>query len=493
MPQLKRLALPFPKMINTYNGQGLGAWYAGAVSDSGKNAPVLVFVPGLGQTAHSWWTIDDYYGKNDMYEQAFEAGFRTAFVSFTATGKRPMDMWQNGKILAWQIDDICKYYKVKSVFVVAHSKGGVDSETAIVYNGAGKYVDMLITLSTPHWGSQLADLAYSSAGWHFADAVHAHSDGCYVMQTEYMNSFRQRTDSNLIVARDFKTFGGYGEGPALTKLWAGSHLLEKYGANDGVVTEQSSHNPHGTPIASLKFNHAQMRTGKYVWPYLHTLIRGQPLIIPAEADMRTSCRNCGHIIHGGRLENGISEAFLVDSNTHSIQVDLSVTGQVTAKLIAPDGTQLDAHATQKISDGQQMLQFSVEDPKPGEWKLHAAKSKGAYLMVVLYFSKYETDYKHTEDNNDQIKNLKTNLKILKTYPDHYELVGEYQSTKEADASLVKFKNGLYNVETTHTGELADGSPYNRTSIKSVLVNPETVDVKEMLNSMKSTSNIKLRK
>jgi hypothetical protein len=490
MPHLKRLTLPFPRLINTYNGTDLGAWYAGAVpqeavqnvavQNNGKNTPVIVFVPGLGQTAQSWWNIDDYYGKNDMYEQAYTAGFRTAFVSFTAYGIRAMDMWQNGKILAWQIGEICKFYKVASVIVVAHSKGGVDSETAIVYNGAGKYVDMLITLSSPHWGSQLADLAYSSAGWHFADAIKAHSDGCYVMQTEYMNEFRLKTDSNLNVARNFKTFGGYGQGPALTKLWAGSHVLEKYGANDGVVTEQSAHNPHGTHIASLKLNHAQMRTGKYVWPYLHSIINGQPLIIPTEADELVSCKSCGNIIRGGRLKNGVDEAFFVDSFTHSMQVNLSLTGQMIAKLLAPDGREFGVSVTQKLSDGQQMLQFLIENPKPGKWKLNATKSKGAYLVVVQFFSNAETDTKNAKDSNDNIKNLKINSKILKTYPDHYELVGEYNSSEEADASVVKLKNGIYNVETTHTGVLPDGSPYNRTSIKSMVIKPATVDVKELL-------------
>jgi hypothetical protein len=494
MPQLKRLTLPFPKLINTYNAAGLGAWYAGALPhnvtlhSNSKNAAVIVFVPGLGQTAQGWWTIDDYYGKNDMYEQAFNAGFRTAFVSFTANGKRAMDMWQNGKILAWQIADICKFYKTKSVIVVAHSKGGVDTETAIVYNGAGRYVDMLITLSSPHWGSQLADLAYSSAGWHFADAINAHSDGCYVMQTEYMSEFRRKTDSNLIVVRNFKTFGGYGQGPALTKLWAGSHVLQKYGANDGVVTEQSSHNPHGTHVASLKLNHAQMRTGKYVWPYLHTIINGQPLDFSSEAvavaDELITCKSCGNIIWGGSLTNGIDEVFFVDSFTCSMQVNLSLTGQVAAKLLAPDGKEYGTNATQKLGDGQQMLEFLIEDPKPGKWKLNAAKSKGAYLVVVQFFSKSEADTINSKDLSDNIKNLKTNSKILKTYPDHYELVGEYNSNEEAAASSVKLKNGMYNVETTHTGELPDGSTYNRTSIKSMVIKPAAVDVKELLRQSK---------
>jgi hypothetical protein len=478
MPQLKRFTAPFPKLINTYNKAGLGAWYAGAIPENSKNSPLIVFVPGLGQTAQSWWTIDDYYGKNDMYEQAFIAGYRTAFVSFTANGKKSLDMWQNGKILAWQLGDICKYYKTKSVILVAHSKGGVDCQTAIVYNGAGKYVEMLITLSSPHWGSQLADLAYSSAGWNFADAIDAHSNGCYVLQTEYMKDFRKTTDNNIIVVSNFKTLGGYGQGPALTKLWAGTHILDKYGANDGVVTEQSSHNPSGNHVASLKFNHAQMRTGKYIWAYLHTLIKGQPLIFPDEAEKISTFKSNGNIVRGGKIINVIDETFFVDSNTHSMQVNLSITSLVVAKLSSPDGALFNSNALQKLSDGQHMLQFIIEKPKPGKWKLTSEKSTGAYLVVIQFLGNLATD-------TPKIQNLKVSYKILKTYPDHYELVSEHNSNLEKDTSLSNIKNGIYNIETTHSGELIDGSPYNRTSINSMMINKASLDIKEFLGNMEN--------
>src|SRR5262245_45177532 len=51
-------------------------WY-GAIPLNGQEAPVLVFIPGMGQKANFFWT-----NGNDMYSDAYKAGYRTAFVSF---------------------------------------------------------------------------------------------------------------------------------------------------------------------------------------------------------------------------------------------------------------------------------------------------------------------------------------------------------------------------------------------------------------------------
>ena len=52
------------------------------------------------------------------------------------------------------------------VNIVAHSKGGIDTQAALVEYGANRFVGNVITLATPHHGSNLADLSYSWwAGW----------------------------------------------------------------------------------------------------------------------------------------------------------------------------------------------------------------------------------------------------------------------------------------------------------------------------------------
>ena len=196
--------------------------------------------------------------------------------------------------------------------------------------------------------------------------------------------------------------------------------------------------------------------------------------MPDEVEEISKFKSCGNIVCGGKLENGIDEDFFVDSNTHSMQVNLSATSLVAAKLSSPDGVLYNSNVSQKLSDGQQMLQFMIENPNTGKWKLSSEKSTGAYLVVIQLSS-------HASSNTQNVKNLKYNSKILKTYPDHFEFVSEFDLNK--DTSLANLKNGIYNIETTHSGELSDGSPYNRTSIKSLLINNTNFDLKEFLKNL----------
>ncbi len=202
-----------PKKIFTYTGSA--AVYAGAAPKK-SDLPVVVFVPGLSQAASF------FFGENSMYEKAFSNGFRTAFVSFDMPGGKSKDMWSNGEMLSQQLKDICAYYKTPRVIIVAHSKGGVDSQTAAVYFDAGNLVERTITLSTPHFGSQLADIAYSSAGFALAELIGAHSSGCFSMQTGYMRQYRSMTDESPLNTTPIFTFAGNGGDRNFTKMWASS-------------------------------------------------------------------------------------------------------------------------------------------------------------------------------------------------------------------------------------------------------------------------------
>ncbi len=112
--------------------------YYGEEPSGGNNNPVLVFVHGAGGLAEDWWKETEHYGVNDMYVTAFDAGYRTAFVDLNDNGTRwPIEtIWVNGRTLARQITAIADHYGVETVDVVSHSKGGVDTQTAIVYFGA---------------------------------------------------------------------------------------------------------------------------------------------------------------------------------------------------------------------------------------------------------------------------------------------------------------------------------------------------------------------
>lgn len=448
-----------PETVYTYPGGA--AVYAGAipfgVSDSQK--PVVVFVPGLGQSAQFYW------GGNSMYESAYSSGYRTAFVSFSLPNQQSQDMWSNGETLARELTDICSYYHVPRVVIVAHSKGGVDAQTSAVYFGASRIIDSIITLSTPHWGSQLADIAYSSAGWPFAELIKAHSPGCFSMQTGYMREFRGMTDVKPENITPVKTFAGNGGADEFTKTWAGSLLLDRYGENDGVVTVESAHNPSGEHLGTFHLNHAQMGSGNSIWPHLGPVLDGvsQEPYVAASA---TPCRiESAHIIKGGRLEKGVNESFFVDSTVENFTVTITLAGGTQQKnfiIKAPNG-QKALLVAKRGKDGVLILHAAVRKPQVGKWKITAQSGKGAYYALINLrgndvFCACPKEAAHC--------NTKADLRILKTYVDGYDVVGEYSFNNGMELPHVpEFSNGVYTAEMRLYGELDDGSTYERSLIR----------------------------
>lgn len=491
-----------PQLAGVFSRAGLGAWYAGAMPQGVgvQDRPVLVFVPGLAQTGPSWWREDEFYGMNDMYTLALADGFRTAFVSFAPPGAKPLDMWQNGRILAWQLGDICRYFRVPSVIAVAHSKGGVDAEAAAAWFGAAPLMEKLVTLSTPHWGSQLADLAYSSFAWHLAERTGAHSDGCYVMQTEYMAEFRRLTEG-CPTPRSFETFAGRGGGPPLTKLWAGGLVLERFGPNDCIVTVQNAQNPRARHLMTLDYNHSQMRMGRFLWPWVRYAAAGVPVIpaeqgaaiaaVPAAAQAPQS--PVGEILRGGPLTHGIDEAFYIDSTAEAAEFCVTMAGGRPPVLTGPDGKAPGAFETARARDGTVRYILRALHPAPGKWTLKAPAGQGAYLAMLRLFGMPDA---RPAGSGAPIGNLRSQVRVLRTLPGRIEPVAEFEQNGEAlqaaagpsgpayalPEKLQKLDGGLYSLETTLTGELGDGSPYQRTVQRSLLVRPEHADPKGFLTA-----------
>ena len=137
---------PAPQPAGGPQAGAPGTIYYGATPPGGGGAlPVLVFVQGLHGQANTWWT-----NGNDMYSDAYYAGFRTAFVDLTDAGGTGGSIWANGQMLAGQLASITTHYGVSSVNVVAHSKGGLDSNSAIVHYGAAPKVQTLYQLASPN-------------------------------------------------------------------------------------------------------------------------------------------------------------------------------------------------------------------------------------------------------------------------------------------------------------------------------------------------------
>jgi triacylglycerol esterase/lipase EstA (alpha/beta hydrolase family) len=193
-------------------------------------------------------------------------------------------MWDNGKLLADKIKIISNHFE-KKLIVIAHSKGGVDTQTALVYNGATPYVQRVITLSSPHHGSQLADLAYSSwAGW-LADIIGSQNPGTSTLQTSYMKYFRSKTDALSNTATiPFFTFAGDNWFDGTASYILGGLYLSSFGKNDGVVTVDNAKLPGGRIVKIGPWEHTKVRTGSYVFSLIQPYLQANTPALNQEAE-----------------------------------------------------------------------------------------------------------------------------------------------------------------------------------------------------------------
>src|ERR1035441_872177 len=114
--------------------------FYGAIPPTGPHAPVVVFVHGIQGTYQDWLevrncpvSVTSCKGtSNDMYDLAYQAGFRTAFMSLSADNSPNQATIQtNGAMLQTMFPKILATFNVTKVYFVAHSKGGLDLQAAI--------------------------------------------------------------------------------------------------------------------------------------------------------------------------------------------------------------------------------------------------------------------------------------------------------------------------------------------------------------------------
>ncbi|HYF62339.1 MAG TPA: hypothetical protein VD886_05965 [Herpetosiphonaceae bacterium] len=394
-------AAPTPTLIAEVNGSGKGRVWVGAVPANSSTKPVLVFVHGLHGKAPGWWGATEYYGTNDMYDRAYGSGYRTAFVSLDDEVDGPASsVWANGATLNRQLDVILAYYGVSSVNIVAHSKGGVDTNSALVHYGASPKIQKIVTLSSPHRGSQLADLAYSWwAGW-LASLLGQKDDGTYTMQTGYMSYFRSVTDGRPEYNNvRFYTSGGTHHGPWFSAMWFGGGYLP--GDNDGVVTVSSSHHPqqYSRLFTSGSLNHDNIRKGSDVWSLIEPTLRtgfrsgattasdttGKANKTPVEA---TAQQPSAMILRGGELANGAGSASLpVEGGVRAVTFDLLASrNDVAVTFVAPDGARYAASAPVADAEGVFRGAFhytaQVQQPRSGAWSVEMKGAAGTGYMLV---------------------------------------------------------------------------------------------------------------
>ena len=504
--------VPAPQVVGQHDKQAVtgkggngndeipGEWYVGATPPNLiEDAPVLLFIPGLNNTAQVWWE------NNNMYETAYEAGYLTAFVQLFDAGGASADMWDNGRLLAEKIQEISTYFAGKEIVIVAYSKGGVDTQTALTYYGASDIVADVITLSSPHHGSQLADLAYSYwAGW-LAELIGMRGDGTYVMETGYMEHFRSITDDKPdAYANDYFTFGGVDWGPPFSGTWFGGIYLSRYGDNDGVVTAASSNLPGGQEVAICDWNHVSIRTGimfSEIENVLNDKIDSDKMKMKRQLtpkDDRKNVPQMNQTVLGGALDQNSSNQirFSVEDQVEQVTLNLLTADDMSQiRLLDANGKPVTPNIASHTDEhvffpGAIQNTITIDRPVVGEWTLDLEVDKdSAYLLVVDYEVDRKTELmkktaekaKLTAENQfhyqlEALPNQVQEHTLEATY--YVQMSGKPEKTKiynvERSANLsqqISFEqtNEVYTITVDVKGKTKAGADFERTIIDSIYI------------------------
>lgn len=482
------------------NDETPGEWIEGDTPSNLKDdAPVLLFVPGLNNVAQVF--IDD----NDMYETAYDAGYQTAFIQLYDAGGESADMWDNGELLAEKINEISEHFDDKPITVVAYSKGGVDTQTALAHYGAWEDVENVITLSSPHEGSQLADLAYSSwAGW-LADLLGSRGDGTYSMQTGEMEDFRSEIEEEEhATTNDYYTLGGDGWSSGSSSIRLGGMYLDQYGSNDGVVTAENSALPGGKEIEIGDWTHSTVRTGD-TFPVFEDYLTSDGSSGHASPDSNHKAESdpsANQWVHGGPLA-------AEDDNTVTIPVEDDVNeatfNLMTAdspdeiRLIDPSGDPVDADVeTVQSEDGYFPGAYNTviqqASPEAGEWDLKLpTEEDSAYLLTVDYDTDLQIkspkvaanemewhdnqtlDYQLEADSSQvEASSLETVYRISDTKnPENTRMLTAAGKEGLNQSLPLEKADTVYNLTIDVSGKTKSGELFKRTIIDSIYTSGKT--------------------
>ena len=476
------LVLPIGAQAGTIGGKddpgGVpGQWYAGDTpSVIDPNKPVLVFIHGLNSSSKTWWE------NNNMYQTAYSNGYQTAFIDVHPD----KNMWENGAIISSRIRDIYNYFNQQKIVIVAHSKGGIDAQNALVHYGAYPYVSNLVTLSTPHYGSQLADLAYSSwAGW-LAGILGSKNDATYSLQTGYMKNYRPQIDSNTNRTKNpIYTLAGTRWGSFGSSLYWGGLYLSSYGSNDGAVTVSSSRLPYSTEVRVSSWNHSTIREGgtfQYFRPYLTTSSQQAANLFSSEAISETESAdqapaNISILHRGGEFEKEGQETFNVEENVAKLDLDwLSDKKIKDLQVISPSGVvykNFINSVDEGIFKGGHHHSLQIQNPEAGQWTFKAKKDKAAYLMTAGFHSDLNDEIVlddatlELKNKGNKIKDFQVNVTINKDGNKKKDSL--MMMTKKGKVPFTYTEEGVYTITLDVKGKTKDGNKFERTIVKSIYV------------------------
>lgn len=171
-----------------------------------------------------------------------------------------------------QINAILQQTGAARVHLIGHSQGGLDARYLISHLGFGNRVATLTTISTPHHGSEVADVALGLLPGGAVDAIDflvdllfgASQDAegqAYELTKQYADTiFNPTTPDDPRVSyysvagvTHAATIHIFTEDVCDPLLWAGYGILSFIGPNDGLVTVESAR--HGNFLGTIPADH----------------------------------------------------------------------------------------------------------------------------------------------------------------------------------------------------------------------------------------------
>jgi hypothetical protein len=251
---------------------------------------VLVFVHGLTGSYADWLesnncppspTVCGPNGPgagtgNDMYDYAYEAGFRTAFMSLSANNSNNSATIQaNAAMLETIFPRILANFGVSKVYFIGHSKGGLDLQAALATPQWIGMASAVFTFGTPNQGDALSNwLFLTPNGQALGQALGLLTPGIQSMETANVLQLRTQWDPLFENAQiPFYTVAGdlctepkpttacnnTVTGPILQSITGGA----KSPPNDQLVTEPETYLPTTYAMnMGVELNgHYQLRLG----------------------------------------------------------------------------------------------------------------------------------------------------------------------------------------------------------------------------------------
>jgi hypothetical protein len=266
-------AAPLPQ---TAPGGAPNVWYGGVNPAAAPNAPVVVFVHGLGSNATYFWT-----NGNDMYQEVYNAGYRSAYLSMSSdNSNNHQQISINAQTILNLMPQVLQHFGVQQVYMFGHSEGGLEIEVAMLTASFRSNVKAVFTIATPNQGTELADWAFG-VGEKIANIFGFISPGLYDLEPEHVATLRAQLDPVFETAGiPFYTLEGNSykhqgalfysiTGPILSNLTNGE-------SNDGLVAVNEVPLPdtYAEDLGSIAEDHTHMAFGSVSWPYVYGRIAG---------------------------------------------------------------------------------------------------------------------------------------------------------------------------------------------------------------------------